>query len=59
MGVLGETLGSEGHFQESGGSCGIRVIVKGMNHQFGAVELCEELENGKDGGPQRSVVILI
>ncbi len=50
MCVLGETLGSEGHFQESGGRCGVRVIVKGVNDQFGAVELCEELENGKDGG---------
>jgi hypothetical protein len=50
MGVLGETLGSEGHFQESGGRGGVRVIVKGVNDQFGAVELCEELENSKDGG---------
>ncbi len=51
MGVLGEALGSEGHFQESGSRRRVRVIAKGVNDQFGAVELCEKLENGKNGGP--------
>jgi hypothetical protein len=59
MGVLGERLGSEGHFEEGGSRCWVGVIVKGMNQEFGAVELCEELENSKDGGPQGSVIILI
>ena len=50
MVVLGERLGSEAHFEEGGSRCWVGVIVKGMNQEFGAVELCEELENSKDGG---------